>query len=190
MTDPLAEPLAALASDLQRQATAPASGTSAVGNGVIDDDLEDEPFEAKIERGRYRPASQSEASLTEEVLNELNSRPGHLFQKMHQGAFSGSGEPDLDGCVYGRTVKIELKVEGGSRKPAPTAKQHRRLLQWQEADALVGWATSMIQVFEILGRRNDPTYRYNGQAGAPPAAPPVPEDKCPPSSPPRTRPPR
>jgi hypothetical protein len=182
MSDPLAAPLQQLAQELARGATGGPPDTSdqesAMDDEPFDDEeLVDEPFEAKIERARYRPASQSEGSLTEEVLRELNTRPGVLARKVHQAALSGSGEPDLDICAHGRCVKIELKVAGGSRKTAPTPKQHRRLLQWQQAGALVGWATSMREVDEILLRLDDPTYRYNGQAGAPtPAAPPVPED--------------
>lgn len=151
--------------------------TSATDGVELADDLEDAPFSAHIERAsKHRPASESESELARTVLADLNARPGHFFRKVHQGAASGSGEPDLDGCVRGRTVKIELKVAGGTRKNVPTDKQHRRLLQWQAAGALVGWATSLRQVDEILARLDDPTYRYNGQAGAPaPAAPPEPE---------------
>lgn len=150
--------------------------TSSAEGVEIADDLDDAPFAARVQRARYRPATGSESSLAEEVLAELNARPGHFFRKVHQGAASGSGEPDLDGCVHGRCVKIELKVHGGSRKNAPTAKQHRRLLQWQAAGALVGWATSMQEVDELLARLDDPTYRYDGQAGAPSPAAPLPED--------------
>lgn len=151
--------------------------TSSAEGVEIADDLDDESFAARIERARYRPATESESSLAETVLSDLNARPGVVARKVHQGAASGSGEPDLDICYHGRCVKIELKVAGGTRKPGPTAKQHRRLLQWQDAGALVGWATSLQEVDEILARADDPTYRYDGQAGAPaPAAPPEPEE--------------
>ena len=164
--DPLAAPVRQVATELL--------GQTGKGQGVeVAADLDDEEFSARVERGRYRPASQAEGSLANEVLRELNARPGHLWRKVHQGPASGSGEPDLDGCVHGRCVKIELKVKGGSRTAAPTSKQHRRLLQWQAAGAHVGVATSLQEVDDILARLDDPNYRYDGQVGAaPPAAPP------------------
>ena len=141
---------------------------------IVDDDLEDEQFVATIHRPKpraTRPAS--EGATTEEVLTELNTRPGHLFRKVHQGAFSGAGEPDLDGCLDGRCVKIEMKAPGKK----PSSAQNRRLMQWQKAGALVGWARSLAEVDQILDQVDDPTYRYTGQPGAPaPGAPPAPEE--------------
>lgn len=180
--DPLAPVCAVVASELLGlRATTTRSGTSPGGEmtdryarHVVDDDLEDEVFEARIARPRPRATTPtSEGATTEEVLRSLNTRPAHRFQKMHQGAHSGSGEPDLDGCVHGRCVKIEMKAPG----KRPSTKQNRRLLQWQEAGALVGWARSLDEVDQILDRIDDPTYRYTGQPGAPaPGAPPAPED--------------
>lgn len=180
-TDPLLPACAVLASELLGRTTVPApgasSGVSMSDHGVVDD-LEDEEFVATIHRPRpraTRPAG--ETPTTEEVLKDLNTRPGHRFQKMHQGAYSGSGEPDLDGCVVmstglGRSVKIEMKAPGKK----PTAKQNKRLLQWQEAGALVGYAHNLDEVDEILAHLEDPHYRYTGQPGAPaPGAPPAPE---------------
>ena len=181
--DPLAPVCAVLAGELlgRRVARSQATGTTPrtspggdMARQIVDDDLEDEEFAATIHRPRpraTRPAS--EGATTTEVLQALNARPGHHFQKMHQGAHSGSGEPDLDGCVDGRCVKIEMKAPGKQ----PTAKQNRRLLQWQQAGALVGWARSLDEVEQILDRTDDPTYRYTGQPGAPAAgAPPAPEE--------------
>ena len=141
---------------------------------IVADDLEDEAFEARIHRPKPRATRPvGETATTEDVLQTLNTRAGHRFQKMHQGIHSGSGEPDMDGCVWGRCVKIEMKAPG----KRPSAKQNRRLLQWQEAGALVGWARSLDEVEQILARIDDPTYRYTGQPGAPaPGAPPAPEE--------------
>lgn len=175
--DPLTPPCAVVAAGLLGRATVPGPNTSPglmMSEQLVADDLEDEEFVATIARPRpraTRPAG--EGATTAEVLQVLNARPGHRFQKMHQGAHSGSGEPDLDGCVHGRCVKIEMKAPGKE----PAVKQNRRLLQWQEAGALVGWARNLDEVEQILDQRENPHYRYNGQPGAPaPAAPPAPEE--------------
>lgn len=181
MTDPLDIPLQRLAGELERGATRTRAGASDQEEAVIDPDddgelLDDEVFVAKVERprSRYRPQEQLESDVTTEVLRDLNTRPRHRFRKMHQGAFSGSGQSDVYGCAEGRMVVIEMKA---SEKKKPTPKQHRALLQWQEADALVGVAASLEHVEQIMARLHDPHYRYNGQFGAPaPDAPPEPED--------------
>lgn len=183
MSDPLDIPLQRLAGDLLHGATRTGAGASELEGAVIDPDddglLEDEEFVARVERprrSRPRAQDQSESAVTAEVLKDLNTRPGHLFRKMHQGAFAGSGQPDIYGCADGRMVVIEMKA-GDAKRFAPTPKQHRALLQWQGVGALVGLASSLDQVDQIMAHLHDPHYRYNGQFGAPaPGAPPVPED--------------
>jgi len=128
-------------------------------------ELEDDSFAAQVHRSRYRPASQSESELTTEVLTTLNAMPEVFARKVHGSSEQGAGEPDIDACVRGRAVKIELKVWGGSRRDRPTAKQHRRMLQWQEAGALVGWARDLDEVLAIVDRWDDRTYRWTGEPG-------------------------
>lgn len=169
-SDPLAPVCAVLAAELLgQQATESTHAASPLERVVtaqpvreVADDLEDDEFCARIARPqRARTSPQSETATTAEVLKDLNARPEHHFQKMHQGSHSGSGEPDLDGCVRGRCVKIEMKAN----PYRPSAKQNRRLLTWQKAGALVGWARSLDEVDAILSHLDDPTYRYTGQPG-------------------------
>jgi hypothetical protein len=141
--------------------------TSASAEQDWDDFPEDESFSAAIERTRYRPATVSEGEVTQECLDWLAAQPECLARKVHQAAMSGAGEPDLDICWQGRCVKIELKAPGGDRNAKPTKAQHARLLMWQRAGALVGWARSVEELRAILGRADDPAYRYTGKPGAP-----------------------
>lgn len=98
-------------------------------------------------------ATGPEKKVTDKVLKELNSRPGHLFYKVHQGRYGG-GQPDIDGVVYGRSVKIEMKAPGNE----PTARQMLVMRRWAKVGALVGWATSLEEVEELLSHLDDPDW--------------------------------
>lgn len=124
-----------------------------------DDVPEDESFSAQLARARQRPdvaaRQRSEGSITAEVLEWLNAQPLSFARKVHQGAMSGGGEPDIDACIQGRAVKIEMKRPGET----PTDRQMRRLQKWQQAGALVGWACSLADAQAIVARLRDPQYR-------------------------------
>lgn len=151
--DPLAGPLATLAQELR----APVLPEFEVP--------EDEPFAMRVQQATSRPtASQSETAIVAEMLKWLNVQPLCHARKVHQSAVTGSGEPDLLICWRGRMVVVEVKRPGEH----PTRKQLRRLLTWQEAGALVGWATSLDDLRMILARADDPTWHADlAQPGAP-----------------------
>lgn len=162
-TDPLAAPIEAVAGELW-----------------ADDDLPpDEEFEAEIYRPPLRADApdESEGEVAAECLGWLKVQPQCAARKVQGTSAQGGGEPDLDIVWRGRAVKIELKAPGRGKRYRPTDAQHQRLLDYQAAGALVGYATSLAQLQQILARADDPTYRYRGQAGAPtPDAPHESED--------------
>lgn len=185
--DPLADPLRELAVNIAtgRGRAEPSDEDVAAAQLMLDDgdggewDLEDldfDPTAVADRKGKARnrgEGGQSEAAFTTETLNALNARPGHRAQKVTPGPSGGEGEPDIDGCALtryglGRSFKIELKV--GTKRP--TDVQQARLLQWQQSGALVGWATSIDEVWQILAHVNDPDYRWvrGGPSGAPPVS--------------------
>lgn len=119
----------------------------------VEDD--DEPFAARVRATRTAPSTSSEATIVEEMLGWLNVQPGVHARKVHQSAVTGSGEPDLMICWRGRMVLIEVKTPD----KRPTRVQLRRMLTWQEAGALVGWATSMDDLRAIVAHAQEPAYR-------------------------------
>lgn len=115
---------------------------------------------------RRQPSVEPESAITERALNWLNTLDGCYAWKLHTGPMGEGGHPDIDGCINGRSIKIEMKRPGEK----PTRRQMGRLLQWRAAGALVGWATSVEEVRAII-EQSDPDYR-NPLTG--PGAPAVP----------------
>lgn len=63
------------------------------------------------------------------------------------GDASTSGEPDIDVCYKGRTIKLEVKRPGGA---GPTNLQKAVLAQWREAGAVATTVRSVDAVREII----------------------------------------
>ncbi|MBC8091360.1 MAG: hypothetical protein H7Y15_05350 [Pseudonocardia sp.] len=96
--------------------------------------------------------SRPESAIVAEILEWLNDQPQCFARKVHQTAVTGGGEPDIDACLRGRTIKIEIKRPGA---PEPGPRQLQRLRRWQNAGALVGWATSLPDVVDIVAHLDD-----------------------------------
>ena len=85
-------------------------------------------------------ASQPEGRIVKKIIDWIKGMEdwdSHA-RKVHGSRYS-SGEPDIDACINGRSVKIEVKVPG----KVPTPQQMARLRKWESAGALCGWATSV-----------------------------------------------
>jgi hypothetical protein len=82
----------------------------------------------------------------ESILKFLNSLPRGKARKV-QGNASVSGEPDIDGCLSGRSLKIEVKR---SEKEDASALQKEILKQWAQAGAVTGVVYDVAGVKEIL----------------------------------------
>ena len=87
-----------------------------------------------------------ESSLTTRILKYLNSLPGCKAEKRHGSQYSEAGAPDINACYRGRSVQIEVKRPGEK----PTRIQLKRLREWQEAGAVVGWVTDLEGVKKII----------------------------------------
>lgn len=101
-----------------------------------------------------RRPRRTESELTKLAIGWLNAQPGTYAWKLHTGAFGESGHPDIDGCVNGRSLKIEMKEPGLK----PTVLQMARLQRWRAAGAMVGWATSLDHVQALHARAADPEW--------------------------------
>jgi len=86
-----------------------------------------------------------EKSIANGILKYLNGIQGCHAVKTHGSAYSG-GQPDVDVCFHGQTIKLEVKRPG---KKA-TVLQEAVLEQWKAAGAIVGVVTSVDEVKEIM----------------------------------------
>lgn len=86
-----------------------------------------------------------EKSIVNGILKYLSGIEGCHAVKTHGSAYSG-GQPDVDVCYKGQTIKLEVKRPG---KQA-TALQEAVLAQWKAAGAIVGVVTSVEEVKRIM----------------------------------------
>ena len=89
----------------------------------------------------------SERAIVKAVLRYLNSLPACLARKRWGGGMGYAGEPDIDACVRGRSVQLEVKRFGEDATPL----QQKRLEEWSRAGALVGVVRSVADVKALLG---------------------------------------
>jgi hypothetical protein len=88
----------------------------------------------------------SERAIVKAILGYLNSLPGCLARKRWGGGMGVGGDPDIDACIRGRSLQLEVKRPGEK----PTILQVKRLAEWQQAGAVVGVVTSIVEVRTIL----------------------------------------
>ena len=89
-----------------------------------------------------------EKSIVTSILKYLNSLPGCHARKV-AGTDNQAGEPDIDACYYGRTLKLEVK------RPKPfgndgTKLQLATLAKWKAAGAVTGIVRSVDDVKAII----------------------------------------
>ena len=84
----------------------------------------------------------SERAIVKAILAYLNGLPGCLARKRWGGGMGVAGDPDIDACIRGRSLQLEVKRPG--EKPTPL--QLKRLEEWRQAGALVGVVTSVAEV--------------------------------------------
>ena len=87
-----------------------------------------------------------ESAIVRAILVYLNSLPRCLARKRWGGGMGVAGEPDIDACLAGRSLQLEVKRPGQK----PTALQCRRLEEWRHAGALVGVVTSVEEVRALI----------------------------------------
>jgi hypothetical protein len=88
----------------------------------------------------------TERAIVKAILTYLNGLPGCLARKRWGGGMGVAGDPDIDACVRGRSVQLEVKRPGEK----PTALQMRRLCEWGNAGAVAATVTSVTEVRALL----------------------------------------
>lgn len=74
-----------------------------------------------------------EKSITNSVLKYLNSIEGCVAEKV-AGTSSSSGKADINGCIRGRSFRIEMKSPEHGNKAS--TKQEVNLLRWKKAGSV------------------------------------------------------
>jgi hypothetical protein len=88
----------------------------------------------------------TERAIVKAILAYLNGLPGCLARKRWGGGMGVAGDPDIDACVRGRSVQLEVKRSG----ERPTPLQLKRLDEWRQAGALVAVVSSVEDVKSLL----------------------------------------
>lgn len=88
----------------------------------------------------------TERAIVKAILVYLNGQPGCLARKRWGGGMGVAGDPDIDACVRGRSVQLEVKRPGEK----PTALQVRRLDEWRRAGAVASVVRSVVDVKALL----------------------------------------
>lgn len=89
-----------------------------------------------------------ESRIVTQVLAYIRSLPSAYAHKVHGGPHGSTGEPDVDACVAGRAVKVEVKAPGRLSTLTPT--QRAALRRWRHAGAIVGVVCSVDEVMTLL----------------------------------------
>jgi hypothetical protein len=91
-----------------------------------------------------------ESSFQSQALVYLNSINGCVAENV-SGNSAQSGRADINGCINGRSFRIELKVPDHGN--VPSKKQLYDLLRWQKSGALVMVAYT-IEDIKLVFRRD------------------------------------
>ena len=97
-------------------------------------------------KGRYS-ASAYERSIVRDILEMLNGLDSCVCRKLHGGAYSRVGDPDLYGCLKGTMFVFEAKAPGGN----VTKAQRYRLEEWSRAGAITGVVRCTGDALRLLG---------------------------------------
>lgn len=88
-----------------------------------------------------------ESSITKSVLTYLNSLPSCVAEKV-AGSGQSSGKADINGCINGRSFRIEMKTPDHGNKAS--LKQELNLKRWERAGAITGVCYSLQDVKELI----------------------------------------
>lgn len=116
------------------------------GLHALDAPYDSAPLRKVAARKAAAPRHRTEADINTDVINYVRSLPLGYARKVHGSANAQVGEPDIDACVRGRSVKLE----GKTRDNKPTAVQRQAMQRWRKAGALVGWFRSVQDARDLL----------------------------------------
>lgn len=87
-----------------------------------------------------------EDPIVKAIIRYIRSLPKGWAVRTH-GAMFSAGEPDISGCLDGRSIKLEVKRDA---EHEASELQKAALVQWELAGAITGVVHSVEQVHTIL----------------------------------------
>ena len=90
----------------------------------------------------------SERAIVRAILDYLNGLPVCVARKRWGGGMGVAGEPDIDACIRGRSLQLEVKRMGEDA----TCLQRKRLGEWRRAGAVTGVVHGVAEIKELLNR--------------------------------------
>lgn len=84
-----------------------------------------------------------ETAITDSILKYLNGLPDCIAEKVH-GSIYQFGRPDINACIQGRSVRIEVKSPDHGNKPSKAQKLDMK--KWRKAGAVCFVAYSLADV--------------------------------------------
>lgn len=96
----------------------------------------------------------TEAEITKKSVEMLRKR-GHFAVKIHGGPNQPAGLPDINACIHGHYVGIEMKAPG--KESTLTDRQAKKLRDIKRAGGVTAVCTSVSQV-ENLAKRIEAKY--------------------------------
>lgn len=93
-----------------------------------------------------------EAPIVNKILKKLNSITGCVAEKVHGNAFQ-SGKPDINGCFYGYSFRMEAKSADTGYKV--TKIQLEDMAKWERCGAITGVVKSVNDALELLDKIAD-----------------------------------
>ncbi len=91
-----------------------------------------------------KPNGPTEKVISNNIIKWIKALPNAHARKVHGGPYGTIGEPDIDACIQGRTVKIEVKRPGKGYTLTPH--QEAAIGRWNDAGAVAFVATSIDDV--------------------------------------------
>lgn len=88
-----------------------------------------------------------EVSIVDRVLNYINNMPDGVAEKV-QGTALSSGKADINACIGGKCIRLEVKTSDHGNKASK--KQKINLRRWSAAGAICGVVYSLEEVKELL----------------------------------------
>lgn len=90
-----------------------------------------------------------ETPIVNKILKKLNSITGCTAEKVHGNAFQ-SGRPDINGCFYGYSFRMEAKSADTGYKA--TKIQLEDLARWERCGAVTGVVKSVDDALNLLDK--------------------------------------
>lgn len=88
-----------------------------------------------------------EVSIVNNIIDYINSMPRGVAEKV-QGTSRSSGKADINACIHGQCVRLEVKTADHGNKESK--KQSINLRRWSAAGAVCAVVYSVEEVKELL----------------------------------------